>query len=66
MSNAHAEMVEAVLSLWDMHFDTERMAHVLQIHQYEAERFLHEGLARRRRGREGQAAFVYDDWRRDS
>lgn len=52
--------IASVLSLWNMGFDTYRMAAVLQCQQSEAERALHIGLEDRRRKRE-RKSYIYDD-----
>jgi len=41
-------MVSSVMSLWEMGFDTNRMAKVLQEREDDCERWLHIALARRR------------------
>lgn len=46
-----AQMVEAVLKLWDVALDTERISKVLNIPQHEVERLLHKGLAERKDAR---------------
>lgn len=49
MIRERTEMIEAVLRLWTMGFDTQRIANVLLEKQCNIERWLHIGLEERRR-----------------
>lgn len=64
MAYDRAKVVDAVMRLWDVGIDTQRMAHVLQIAQHDAERFLHEGLNSRWRERNERQATDVPDARR--
>ena len=44
--------MSSVMSLWDMGFDTNRMARVLQEREHDCERWLHIALERRRQDAE--------------
>jgi len=48
------------MSLWDMGFDTNRMAKVLQEREHDRERWLHVALERRRR-QDAESAFSTGD-----